>query len=287
MANIPLPPSFVTSSPPGSDDESVGSEGEIESSDDDLGFGKLNLDVMSSSSESANEEDDIGIASGEEVSEAEEEGFASDDDDEPRLTPTGNIRPVMPSLVLLSPTSVKPTPVASTTQSFMNPPLPNPKLTIPVQLPPIPIPTGPPKPVMKISQDVARPPNLTYAPPLPIVSNPLPPKPQLKMTVLQPTKTSFTAEEATKASTEASVVIPPTAKTLDEMLVKGQSESINFFVLRSNLSKQIAALGGLQPAIAVSLGYMLANKMQFGVKYSDTTENTLTNIATGLASVRS
>lgn len=286
-----LQPSFVTSSPPVSDDEGSGASDDEGSSSSDLGFNQLNIDIASSDDE---DEDDTGIVSDvEEDDEGGDEDAESSDDD--KVSPTGSIRPIMPFSVAMPVSNKVATQVNVANQPFMNPPPIKPSLTIPQ--PPIPA----PKPIMKISQEpiniaptVYRAPNMVLnpqikmpAPPMPLAfPNPVP-KPQLKLNILQPPKTALSVEEAVQASTEAKLAIPPSAKTLSEMLVRGVSETPTFFNLRSNLAQRISALNyGLQPDTVVSLAYMIANKMQFGVKYSEASENTINNILSGLASAK-
>jgi len=291
-----LQPSFVTSSPPASDDEGSGASDDEGSSSSDLGFGQLNVDIVPSDDE--DEDDETGIVS--DVEEDDDEGGDEDAEssDDDKVAPTRSIKPIMPFSVPAQGAPKVATKVSVANQPFMNPPPIKPSLT--VQPPPIPM----PKPIMKISQEpvniaptVYRAPNMVLNPQIkpslpPIPSMPLTfpnpvPKPQLKMNILQPPKSALSTEEAIQASSEAKLLIPQSAKTLSEMLVKGVSETANFFNLRSNLAQRIAALNyGLQPDVIVSLSYMIANKMQYGVKYSEASENVINNILSGLASAK-
>ncbi len=182
----------------------------------------------------------------------------------PAVTP---IKPVItPTTAPLVPVGVPKLELSPTSATGLVPPLPPVTTTTsPALPPPIPAELIRPMPVLAVQKPS---PTLTIQPISPssvttvMTGGVLPPPPQTKIVVTQPVAVQ--------------PVVKPTV-TLDSLLVKNDTESNDLFNMRSSYSRVAMKVfnNQINPATAVLIGRMAANKAIFGVTYPDESDRVL------------
>jgi hypothetical protein len=104
-----------------------------------------------------------------------------------------------------------------------------------------------------------------------------------------PTLTIQTNTQETKELQTQPVSVHPTIKpaaTLNAMLIKSDSESLDFFELRSAYSRaaEISFGGKVNPSTSILIGRMAANKTMYGVTYPEESDRVLRYINNQLSS---